>query len=107
MKKVMNAFVYLVVLALSILFIWYGNQYIHRNNSNQGLIYDREEELDTFVFAKITSIDQTADADHPDGQILFSAKTFDFMGGPEEVVQGTQVLNGNNKNMGLSPREIV
>lgn len=99
MKKVMNAFVYLAVLALSILFIWYGNQYIHLNNSNQGLICDREEELDTFVFAKITSIGQTADADHSGGKIMFSAKTFDFEGGPEEVVQGTQVLNGNNKNM--------
>jgi uncharacterized membrane protein len=99
MKKVLNAFVYLVVLALSILFIWYGNQYIHQNNASQGLIYDREEELDTFVFAKITSIDETSDAGNPDGKILFSAKTFDFGGGPQEVVQGTQVLNGNNKNM--------
>lgn len=99
MRKVLRAFVYLAVLVLSVLFLYDGNQYLRQNQPGGGIVYDREEELDTLVFAKIVSIDQTAAADDPEGKILFTARTFGIADGQGEEVQGTQVLNGNNKNM--------
>jgi hypothetical protein len=63
MKKALNLFVYLMVLLLSVLFMYYGNQYINSHKADGGMNMHSEEELDTLVFAKIISLNgETEDA---------------------------------------------
>lgn len=98
MKKALNVAVYLMVLLCSVLFIYYGNQYLS-HGSHGGIAYDREEELDTLVFAKIVSIDQVTERDTSGKEIAFTAKTFAFGSDRSEVIQGRQILNDNSGNM--------
>lgn len=99
MKKALRVFIYLTVLLLSMLFIYYGNQHITQNNTDNGIIYDREEELDTLVFAKVVSINHiTADGSDSGKEISFTAKTFEYGNNQGKVIQGKQILN-NNSNM--------
>lgn len=98
MKKALNAFVYLIVLLLSVLFIYYGNQYMNSHKADGGINMDREEELDTLTFAKITSLDGETEDDVSGKKIAFTAKTFGDGKNRSEVIQGYQILNNNSRN---------
>lgn len=102
MKKLINMFIYLSVLALSVLFIYYGNQYINNKDIKQRLICDREVELDALVYAKIISIDNIKeDKSNPIYKdIAFTATLLDN----DDVVKGHQVINKDSRN--LSPISI-
>ena len=98
MKKALNAIVYLIVLLLSVLFIYYGNQYINSHKADGGISMNREEELDTLIFAKITSLDGETEDDVSGKQIAFTAETFGDGEKRSEVIQGYQILNDNSRN---------
>ncbi len=98
MKKTCNAFIYILVLLLSILFIYYGNQYINNHKADGGIIMNREEELDTLIFAEIVSLDGETDDEASGKKIAFTAKTFGEEESRSEVIQGYQILNENSRN---------
>lgn len=99
MKKLLNIFIYLSVLSLSVLFIYYGNQYINKNDLKQRLICDREVELDSLVYAKVISIDNiNKDKSNPIYKdITFTATLLDT----DNTVTGHQIINKDSRN--LSP----
>lgn len=110
MKKAGNILTYFVILFLSIVFIFYGNQYIShisRQQSHEGLQYHHEEELDTLTFARIVSVDErkqsTYDADAT--EIRFTAQPFTwkeiFKGqkSQENLIHGSQIINDDSKNI--------
>lgn len=98
MKKALHIFVYLMVLLLSVLFIYYGNQYINSHKADGGMIVKREEELDTLIFAKIISLDSETEDDVTGKKIAFTAKTFGDGERRSEIIQGYQILNDNSRN---------
>lgn len=66
---------YVILLLVSALFLYYGNQIICKQ-VDRGLVTDREEELDTMVFARVIRIDST-EQNEQDGSktIHFTART--------------------------------
>lgn len=100
MKKLLTVIVYLAVLLLSLLFIYYGNQYINNKGLDDGILYDREEELDTLVFAKIILIDETLEdkSDQSPEEIRFTAKIIRDKERQDQVIQGKQILKSAHNN---------
>jgi uncharacterized membrane protein len=101
MNRVLKVFVYLAALLFSILFIYYGNQYFNNKASENGILYDREEELDTLVFAKIISIDEKLKDQLGESQkeICFTAKIIRDKEKVDQVIHGKQILKSEDKNM--------
>lgn len=98
MRKALNAFVYLIVLLLSVLFIYFGNQYINNHKADGGIIMNREEELDDLVFAKVVSIDGETEDDISGKKTAFTAKTLVYGDDRSEVIKGYQILNDDSRN---------
>ncbi|HWQ50967.1 MAG TPA: YibE/F family protein [Terriglobales bacterium] len=98
MKKAINATAYLTVLVLSVLFIAYGNRAIKSRHAVGGLNLDREEELDTLIFAKIISLDGELQDGAGGTKISFSAATFGDGKNEGETIRGSQILNSGVKN---------
>lgn len=90
--------IYILVLLFSVLFIYYGNQYINSHKADGGMIINREEELDTLMFAEIVSLDGETNDEVSGKKIAFTAKTFGDGESRSEVVQGYQILNNDSKN---------
>lgn len=98
MKKALSVFVYLVVLLLSVLFIYRGNQYINSHKADGGMNMQREEELDTLVFAIIISLDGETQDDVWGKKIAFTAETLGYGNARTDVIPGYQILNDDIKN---------
>ncbi len=100
MKIFLKLIVYFMVLILSALFIYWGNFYINNQASNEGILFQREEELDTLVFAKIISIDKTItdQFDPSSKEILFTAQIIRDDQHSDQIIQGKQILNNAIKN---------
>lgn len=98
MKKEINLCAYLIVLVLSVLFIYRGNQYISSHRADGGVVMNREEELDTLVFAKVVSLDGQTEDGASGRKIAFTAKTFGYGKDQGEVLQGYQILDDSSRN---------
>lgn len=98
MKKALNVFVYLIVLLLSVLLVYRGNQYINSHKVDGGMMMDREEELDTLIFAKISSLDGETEEETSGKKIACTAKTLVYGDDRSEVIKGYQILNSDSKN---------
>lgn len=101
MKKVLKIFAYLTVLLLSVSFIYYGNQYINKIDLGEGLILDREKELDTLVFAKIMAIDKIVlDKDNLSYKdIQFTAKLIKDKEKNSTIIHASQNVDVTNTNI--------
>lgn len=100
MKHMLKVLVYLAVLLFSAVFIYYGNQYINNMGSDDGILYDREEELDTLVFAKISSIDEIIEetTDLAQKEIKFTASIIHDKEHQNQLVQGKQMIKAEDIN---------
>lgn len=97
MKKTLSLFAYLAAIGLSFTFIYYGHGFTSQRPPS-GMIYEKETELDSMVYATVTSIDRVQQKENPSEQVtFFTAKTFG--NGNDKEVQGKQIINTGSRNM--------
>ena len=100
MKTVAQAVARLLILTLSVFFIYYGNLYVS-GQQHSGTVFDKETELDTMVYAKVLSIDQVVqDVLQPDAQeITFTARPFWGGGDNRASITAVQQITDPNANI--------
>ncbi len=99
MNKAVNVVAYIIVLVLSVLFLYCGNQYM-THNRGEGIAYNREEELDTLVFARVLSIDEIVGnaTDASGKEIRFSAVIFGNEDKEDQLIHGKQIIGSGSQN---------
>ncbi len=71
--------------------IVFGNLYISSVKTERGLVTDREEELDTLIFAKVSAIEAKNEKEITFASVAFGSRETDG-----RVYMGKQLLNGKN-----------
>ncbi|PYG90172.1 putative membrane protein [Ruminiclostridium sufflavum DSM 19573] len=110
MKSFFKGFLYFIFIFLAFLFIFFGNRYVHNSQHYKGVVYEREEELNQLIFAKVISIDKTAEdaSDSSNTVIYFKARVFGDKESNDKLITGTQVIDNSVKNsIQVSPGDKV
>lgn len=102
MKTAAQAAARLFILILSVLFVYYGNLYVS-GQQHSGIVFDKETELDTMVYAKVLSIDHIVqDVLQPNVQeITFTARP--FWGGGDNQASMTAVQKITDPDSNVAP----
>lgn len=100
MKTAAQAAARLFILILSVLFVYYGNLYVS-GQQHSGIVFDKETELDTMVYAKVLSIDHIVqDVLQPNVQeITFTARPFWDGGDNQASMTAVQKITDPDSNV--------
>ncbi|MBE6906399.1 MAG: YibE/F family protein [Ruminococcaceae bacterium] len=100
MKTAAQAAARLFILILSVLFVYYGNLYVS-GQQHSGIVFDKETELDTMVYAKVLSIDHIVqDVLQPNVQeITFTARPFWGGGDNQASMTAVQKITDPDSNV--------
>ena len=106
MRKVGKAVVYLIIVTLSIVFLFYGNHYTKTRKN--GIVYNKETEMNDMVFATVTQVSKvnTGKTNSSGKSITFTAHAF---GGrlQNQDITGMQTLNKGMSAVSVGDRVIL